>query len=77
MFFFPANYYNKNPFLGYPENLYSQMLSEGFAVIVEIPFSLRFVSSSKEEEIAKSYNLRSSNSIFPFLEDKFSHFNYV
>src|ERR1051325_8323224 len=77
VFFFSTNYYNKNKFLGYPKNLYSQILSEGFAVIVEIPFSLRLVSSSKEEEIAKSYNLRSSHSIFPFLEDKFPHLNYV
>lgn len=53
------------------------MLSEGFAVIVEIPLSLRLVSSLEEEEIAKSYNLRSSHSIFPFLEDKFPHLNYV
>nr|YP_009945399.1 maturase K [Sicyos edulis]QOE55929.1 maturase K [Sicyos edulis] len=53
------------------------MLSEGFAVIVEIPFSLRLVSSLEEKEIAKSYNLRSSHSIFPFLEDKFPHLNYV
>ncbi|YP_004841764.1 maturase K (chloroplast) [Cucumis melo subsp. melo] len=76
-FFLSTNYYNKNPFCGYNNNLYSQMLSEGFAVIVEIPFSLRLVSSLKEEEIAKSYNLRSSHSIFPFLEDKFPHLNYV
>lgn len=76
-FFFFTNYYNKNPFWGYNNNLYSQMLSEGFAVIVEIPLSLRLVSSLEEEEIAKSYNLRSSHSIFPFLEDKFPHLNYV
>nr|AGL72781.1 maturase-like protein [Walleria gracilis] len=55
----------------------SQMISEGFAVIVEIPFSLRLVSSFEEKEIPKSHNLRSIHSIFPFLEDKFSHLNYV
>nr|YP_009752985.1 maturase K [Gerrardanthus macrorhizus]QIT06057.1 maturase K [Gerrardanthus macrorhizus] len=76
-FFFFTNYYNKNQFLGYNKNLYSQILSEGFAVIVEIPFFLRSVSSLEEVEIAKSYNLRSSHSIFPFLEDKFPHLNYV
>nr|YP_010378555.1 maturase K [Prinsepia uniflora]QYC97634.1 maturase K [Prinsepia uniflora]UUB71092.1 maturase K [Prinsepia uniflora] len=69
-----VNHYNKNPFLGYNKNLYSQMISEGFAVIAEIPFSLRLVSSL---EIIKSYNLRSIHSIFPFLEDKFPHLNYV
>nr|YP_010274322.1 maturase K [Exochorda serratifolia]ARD03052.1 maturase K [Exochorda serratifolia]QGZ09179.1 maturase K [Sorbaria sorbifolia var. stellipila]UJS01106.1 maturase K [Exochorda serratifolia]WEG91320.1 maturase K [Exochorda serratifolia] len=69
-----VNDYNKNKFLGYNKNLYSQMISEGFAVIAEIPFSLRLVSSL---EIVKSYNLRSIHSIFPFLEDKFPHLNYV
>nr|YP_004072443.1 maturase K [Corynocarpus laevigatus]ADO60291.1 maturase K [Corynocarpus laevigatus] len=68
---------NQNPFLGSKKNLYAQMLSEGFAVIVEIPFSLRLVSSLEEAEIVKSYNFRSIHSIFPFLEEKFPHLNYV
>nr|YP_011029321.1 maturase K [Spiraea longigemmis]WNV24722.1 maturase K [Spiraea longigemmis] len=74
-----ANDSNQNKFLGYNKNLYSQMISEGFAVIVEIPFSLRSVSSleTTETEIVKSYNLRSLHSLFPFLEDKFPHLNYV
>nr|YP_009752731.1 maturase K [Cyclantheropsis parviflora]QIT05381.1 maturase K [Cyclantheropsis parviflora] len=75
--FFFTNYYNKNIFGGYKKNLYSQMLSEVFAVIVEIPFSLPLVSSLEEAEIKKFYNLRSSHSIFPFFEDKFPHLNYV
>nr|ABT17065.1 maturase-like protein [Potentilla concinna] len=68
---------NQNKFFGYPKNLYSQMISEGFAVIVEIPFSLRLVSSLEETETVKSYNLRSIHSIFPFFEDKFPHLNYA
>nr|Q8MFF0.1 RecName: Full=Maturase K; AltName: Full=Intron maturase [Rhodotypos scandens]BAB91165.1 maturase [Rhodotypos scandens] len=72
-----ANDSNQNKFLGYNKNLYSQMISEGFAVIVEIPFSLRLVSSLEATEVVKSYNLRSIHSIFPFLEDKFPHLNYV
>nr|AAS67594.1 maturase [Linconia alopecuroidea] len=68
---------NQNPFLGRNKNLYSQMISEGFAVIVEIPFSLRLISSLQRKGIVKSHNLRSIHSIFPFLEDKFSHLNYV
>nr|YP_010259514.1 maturase K [Potentilla anserina]UIX24754.1 maturase K [Potentilla anserina] len=68
---------NQNKFLGYNKNLYSQMISEGFAVIVEIPFSLRLVSSLEETETIKSYNLRSIHSIFPFFEDKFPHLNYA
>nr|YP_009156355.1 maturase K [Brachyelytrum aristosum]AAF66171.1 maturase [Brachyelytrum erectum]AJV89260.1 maturase K [Brachyelytrum aristosum] len=56
---------------------YSQILSEGFAIVVEIPFSLRELSCSKEKEIPKFQNLRSIHSIFPFLEDKFLHLHYL
>nr|YP_009698091.1 maturase K [Alangium kurzii]QEJ85190.1 maturase K [Alangium kurzii]WKV25656.1 maturase K [Alangium kurzii] len=72
-----ANDSNKNPFLGHNNNLDSKMISEGFAVIVEIPFSLQLISSLEGKEIVKSHNLRSIHSIFPFLEDKFLHLNYV
>nr|AFR67386.1 maturase K [Airyantha schweinfurthii] len=73
-----ANDSNKNQFLGYNKNLYSQIISEGFAVVVEIPFSLQLSSSLEEAEIVKSYNnLRSIHSIFPFFEDKFTYLNYV
>nr|CCI55098.1 maturase K [Blitum capitatum] len=74
-----ANDSNQNEILGHKQkkNLYSQMITEGFAVIVEIPFSLRLISSLGEKEIVKSHNLRSIQSIFPFLEDKLLHLNYV
>nr|ADR78204.1 maturase K [Yucca filamentosa]WRK84189.1 maturase K [Yucca gloriosa] len=56
----------------------SQMISESFAIIVEIPFSLLLVSFfGEKKEIPKYHNLRSIHSIFPFLEDKLSHLNYV
>nr|CDQ47438.1 maturase K [Acalypha rhombifolia] len=74
---FSSNDSNQNPFFRYNKNLYYQMVSEGFAVIVEIPFSLRLVSSLEKSEIVKSHKLRSIHSIFPFLEDKFPHLNYV
>nr|ABN09356.1 maturase K [Diospyros australis] len=74
---FCANDSNQNPFFGHNTNVYSQMMLEGFAALVEIPFSLRLISSLKGKEIVKSHNLRSIHSIFPFLEDKFSHLNYV
>nr|AQQ72636.1 maturase K [Poecilanthe grandiflora] len=68
----------KNPFLGYNKDLYSQRISEGFTVVVEIPFSLQLSSSLEEVKIIKSYtNLRSIHSIFPFFEDKFTYLNYV
>nr|Q9MDX7.1 RecName: Full=Maturase K; AltName: Full=Intron maturase [Liriodendron chinense]AAF43258.1 maturase K [Liriodendron tulipifera]AAF43259.1 maturase K [Liriodendron chinense] len=68
---------NENGFVGRNKSFYSQMVSEGFAVIMEIPFSLRLVSSLEEKEIAKYHNLRSIHSIFPFFEDKLSHLNHV
>nr|YP_010261229.1 maturase K [Fibraurea recisa]UIB40119.1 maturase K [Fibraurea recisa] len=67
----------KNEFWGYKNRFDSQIISEVFAVIVEIPFSLRLVSSLEGKEIAKSHNLRSIHSLFPFLEDQFSHLNHV
>ncbi|AGO98505.1 maturase K (chloroplast) [Nelumbo nucifera] len=74
---FLANDSNQTQCVGYNKNFYSQMILEGFAVIVEIPFSLRLVSSLKGKEITKSHNLRSIHSIFSFLEDKLSRLNYV
>nr|QJS38273.1 maturase K [Tragia chlorocaulon] len=74
---FSANDFNPNPFFRYNKNLYYQMISEGFAVLMEIPFSLRLVSSLERSEIVKSYKLRSIHSIFSFFEDKFPHLNYV
>nr|ABY82808.1 maturase K [Darlingia darlingiana] len=68
---------NQNKFLGHNKNFDLKIISEGFAVIVEIPFSLRLVSSLERKELVKSRNLRSIHSIFSFLEDKFSHLNYV
>nr|YP_010314394.1 maturase K [Cissus tuberosa]UNA63959.1 maturase K [Cissus tuberosa] len=68
---------NQNPFFGHNNNFYFQMISEGFGIIVEIPFFPRLISSLEGKEIAKSHNLRSIHSIFPFLEDKFPHLKYV
>nr|ABS87031.1 maturase K [Nothospondias staudtii] len=72
-----ANDFKQNQFFGYNNNLYSQIISEGFAIIVEIPFSLRLVAFLKGKEIEKSHNFQSIHSIFPFFEDKLSHLNYV
>nr|YP_009262930.1 maturase K [Afrolicania elaeosperma]ANJ17081.1 maturase K [Afrolicania elaeosperma] len=70
---------NQNLLFRYNKNLYSQKISEGFAVIVEIPFFSRLVSSLEREraEIVKFHDLQSIHSIFPFLEDKLLHLNYV
>nr|ABG74848.1 maturase [Menodora longiflora] len=70
---------NPNPFLGRNKDLYPQIISEGFAFILEIPFALRFILFLEREKkkIVNSQNLRSIHSIFPFLEDHFSHFHFV
>nr|AAT28261.1 maturase K [Spirobassia hirsuta]UFK29645.1 maturase K [Bassia littorea]WRK68440.1 maturase K [Bassia scoparia] len=74
-----ANDSNQNEIFGHKhkKNLYSQIITEGFAVIVEIPFFPLLISSLEGKEIVKSQNLQSIQSIFPFLEDKFLHLNYV
>nr|YP_011014676.1 maturase K [Microula sikkimensis]WQB38089.1 maturase K [Microula sikkimensis] len=59
------------------KNLYYQIISEGFAFIVEIPFSIRLISSLERKKTFQSHNLRSIHSIFPFLEDNLSHLNCV
>nr|QOE90790.1 maturase K [Habenaria medioflexa] len=80
-FFSSVNGSNQNRFWWH-KNYFSshfsyQILSEGFGVILEIPFLSRLVSSLEEKKIIKSQNLRSIHSIFPFLEDKFLHLNSV
>nr|YP_010505245.1 maturase K [Chrysosplenium echinus]QRI93651.1 maturase K [Chrysosplenium echinus]UXE33962.1 maturase K [Chrysosplenium echinus] len=72
-----VNDYNENPFWGHNNNLYYQIIVEGFSVIVEIPFSLHLVSFLESKKIVKVHNLRSIHSIFPFLENNFVHLNYV
>nr|YP_010852992.1 maturase K [Nepeta bracteata]WGM81171.1 maturase K [Nepeta bracteata] len=78
-FIISSNDSNKNLFLARNKNLYSQIISEGFAFIAEIPFFLQFISclEGKKNKIVKSQNLRSIHSIFPFLEDNFSHLHFV
>lgn len=73
----PTTDLHKNPVLGHTNLLYYQMISVLFSVIVEIPFSLRLGPSFEGKQLKKSENLQSIHSIFPFLEDKLSHFNYV
>nr|CEJ95558.1 maturase K [Gaertnera phyllosepala] len=72
-----ANDSNKNRFFGRNKNFYPQTISEGFAFIVEIPFDIRLIPSQDRKRILKSQNLRSIHSLFPFLENNFSHFNFV
>ncbi|GJR65279.1 maturase K [Tanacetum coccineum] len=52
-------------------------MSEVSSIILEIPLSLRLISSLEKKGVVKFDNLRSIHSIFSFLEDNFSHLNYV
>nr|QKV48110.1 maturase K [Risleya atropurpurea] len=76
-----VKYSNKILFCKHKNNFsyhfYFKMISEGFVIILEIPFSLLFVSSLEEKKIPKFQNLRSIHSIFTFLEDKLLHLYYV
>nr|YP_010725455.1 maturase K [Trapella sinensis]WDY12355.1 maturase K [Trapella sinensis] len=76
-FLLSSNDSNQNPFWGRNNNLYLKIISEGFALIVEIPFSRRLRASLEEKNIVKFQNLRSIQAVFPFLEDSFSHFHFV
>nr|AJE73398.1 maturase K [Antennaria howellii]AJE73778.1 maturase K [Antennaria neglecta] len=67
----------QTPFFGNNKNFYSQVMSEVSSIIMEIPLSLRLISSLERKGLVKSDNLRSIHSIFSFLEDNFSHLNYV
>nr|ATL77025.1 maturase K [Utricularia benjaminiana] len=68
---------NQNPFFLFNMNLYSRIISEVFAFIVEIPFYLRVISCMEGTKLTKSQNLRSIHSLFPFIEDNLSHLNFV
>nr|QBB68423.1 maturase K [Misodendrum punctulatum] len=76
-FIFSTNFPNKNKIFGHNKNFILQTILRGVVVIVEILFSPRLKFSLKIKKTVESHNLRSIHSIFPFLEDKFSHLNYV
>nr|YP_010835068.1 maturase K [Aster diplostephioides]WFQ82743.1 maturase K [Aster diplostephioides] len=67
----------QTPFSGQTNHFYSQIMSEVSSIIMEIPLSLRLISSLERKGVVQSENLRSIHSIFSFLEDNFSHLNYV
>nr|YP_009366409.1 maturase K [Piper auritum]ARJ62114.1 maturase K [Piper auritum] len=72
------NGFQQNRLLGRKNNLDSKIISEAFSIIVEIPFSFQLVSClEKKREIAKSHNLRSIHSIFPFFEDNIFYLYHI
>nr|ATL77005.1 maturase K [Utricularia prehensilis] len=68
---------NQNSFFLFNTNLYYRIISEGFSFIVEIPFYLRVISCLEGKKRINSKNLRSIHSIFPFVEDNFSHLHFL
>src|SRR5690606_1244132 len=71
----PTKDLNKN--LGHTNLFYYQMISVLFAVIVGMPFSLRSGPFVERKNCEKCYELHSLHSMFPLVDDKLSHFNYV
>nr|WGO00101.1 maturase K [Schistostega pennata]CFQ34777.1 maturase K [Schistostega pennata] len=68
--------YNKVFDINCNTHFYSKALREGFAVILEIFFSMQL-----EKSFIKKFNkwtsYQSIHSVFPFIEDNFSHSNFI
>jgi hypothetical protein len=64
-----------NPLVDRKKSSYSESVLEGLTLVLEVPFSIRSKYSVEGMNEWKSF--RSIHSIFPFLEDKFPHSNYV
>nr|APF29967.1 maturase K [Ptychomitrium gardneri]CDK13022.1 maturase K [Ptychomitrium gardneri] len=68
--------YNKVFDINCNNYFYSKALQEGFAIILEIFFSIQL-----EKTFFKKFNKRTSyysiHSVFPFIEDNFSHSNFI
>nr|YP_010330991.1 maturase K [Didymodoxa caffra]UNY34296.1 maturase K [Didymodoxa caffra]UNY34377.1 maturase K [Didymodoxa caffra]UNY34458.1 maturase K [Didymodoxa caffra] len=67
----------KIKFLGSIRICILKRYQRGLQSLWKFDISTRLVSSLTGAEMVKYYNLRSIHSIFPFLEDKFPHLNYV
>jgi hypothetical protein len=64
-----------NPLAYCKKSSYSESVLEGLTLVLEVPFSIRSKYSVEGMNEWKSF--RSIHSIFPFLEDKFPHSNYI
>nr|AEV46538.1 maturase K [Peperomia aff. pinoi 474] len=72
------NDFQQNLLLGRKNHFDLKIISEAFSIIMEIPFSFQLVSClEKKREIAKSHNLRSIHSIFPFFEDNIIYLYHI
>nr|CFQ34658.1 maturase K [Oedipodiella australis] len=62
--------------VNYNNHFYSEAIREGFAIILEIFFSVRSKKKIRKE-FNEWTNYQSIHSVFPFIEDNFLHSNYV
>ena len=65
----------KNINADYKSNFYSRAVREGVTLILEITFSVQLKPFIKKFNEWNSY--QSIHSVFPFIEDNFSHCNYI
>nr|CFQ34668.1 maturase K [Bryobrittonia longipes] len=68
--------YNKFFDINYNTYFYSKAIREGFAVILEIFFSVQ-LKKNFLKEFNKWTSYQSIHSVFPFIEDNFLHSNYI
>jgi hypothetical protein len=64
-----------NPLVDRKKSSYFESVLEGLTLVLEVPFSIWSKYSVEGMNEWKSF--RSIHSIFPFLEDKFPHSNYL
>nr|YP_009912481.1 maturase K [Bartramia pomiformis]QLJ53763.1 maturase K [Bartramia pomiformis] len=68
--------YNKVFNINYNNYFYLKVIQEGFAIILEIFFSVQ-LEKTFIKEFNKWTNYQSIHSVFPFIEDHFLHSNYI
>ena len=64
-----------NPLVDRNKSSYFESVLEGLTLVLEVPFSTR--SKYSVQGIKEWKSFRSIHSIFPFLEEKFLHSNYI
>lgn len=71
------NYSNNKIFnINFNTHFYSKAFQEGFAIILDIFFSMQ-VEKTYQKNLNKWNSYQSIHSVFPFIEDNFSHSNFI
>nr|BAR93357.1 maturase K [Stangeria eriopus] len=66
---------DQNQLVGHNRSFYYELVLGGFTAVLEVPFSIR--SKHYIEGMNEWTSFRSINSIFPLMEDKIPHSNYL